>query len=384
MLSHEFIFSEKRSMRMIRHILFWVVTLLYYKCINLLLLQDQLTSQPVSYSTLLSILLLLPQILLVYPLLYFVLPLFILKGQYLIAICLTYMLVVFNAIVEQIMMPHMITLFYFLAPERYKTFETYQFFEYYRNRVAVIEVMTGGITCAVMAVSIKLIKHWYLKEQRNLQLQKENTEAQLQLLTAQVQPHFLFNTLNNIYSKAQTESPDSAKMIMRLSHIFRFVFEEGKQALAPLESELQMLTDYINLEKMRYDERLDLHISMPAKTENFYIAPLLILPFVENCFKHGTSKMLQKPWINLKIEIKDNLLFMKLMNGKKSAVQHNRKGTGIENVRKRLDLLYKNKHTLQISEDVEVFVVNLTMELVKIEQPPSVHLYHSATAYVQQ
>jgi len=184
-----------------------------------------------------------------------------------------------------------------------------------------------------------------------------------------VHPHFLFNTLNNIYSKAQNESPGSAKMIMELSHILRYVLDEGKHELVPLEKELQMLTDYINLEKIRYDEKLELHLSLPSRAGEVYIAPLLLLPFVENCFKHGASKMLRNPWINLKIDLQGTTLFMKLMNGKRSSQQTNngRKGTGIKNVKKRLELLYKGKHDLQINEDEEVFVVNLSIELVKMD-----------------
>jgi LytS/YehU family sensor histidine kinase len=104
-------------------------------------------------------------------------------------------------------------------------------------------------------------------------------EAQLQILTAQVHPHFLFNTLNNIYSKAQTETPGSANMIMELSNILRYALDEGKHVLTPLENELQMIKDYINLERQRYDDNLDLYVSFPSKTENVYIAPLLLLPF---------------------------------------------------------------------------------------------------------
>ena len=117
------------------------------------------------------------------------------------------------------------------------------------------------------------------------------------------------------------------------------------------------------------------------KNENIYIAPLLLLPFIENCFKHGASKMLKNPWINLKIELKNISLFMKIMNGKKSSVKpgNGRKGTGIENVRKRLDLLYKDNYTLQVNEDEEVFVVNLTIQLVKIDPSVIPETKHSTT-----
>jgi LytS/YehU family sensor histidine kinase len=242
--------------------------------------------------------------------------------------------------------------------------------------LARMATLKGTVMVATAACSIRLFKYWHLKEKRNLELLKEKTEAQLQLLTAQVHPHFLFNTLNNIYSKAQYESPGGAKMIMELSHILRYVLEEGKHELVRLENELQMLTDYIHLEKLRYDEKLDLHLLLPSKAAEVYITPLLLLPFVENCFKHGTSKMLNNPWINLKIELQDTLLVMKLMNGKKTSPDtHNgREGTGIVNVKKRLELLYKDKYDLQINEDEEVFVVNLKLELVEGASTKPVYL----------
>jgi sensor histidine kinase YesM len=108
---------------------------------------------------------------------------------------------------------------------------------------------------------------------------------------------------------------------------------------------------------------------MPDKPDNLDIAPLLLLPFVENCFKHGASNMLENPWINLTIELKNTTLVMKVMNGKASSKQHvdGQSGIGINNVRQRLDFLYKEKYDLQIREDEEVFVVDLRVELIKIE-----------------
>jgi LytS/YehU family sensor histidine kinase len=233
--------------------------------------------------------------------------------------------------------------------------------------MGLLVVFKGGPTCATLAVGLKLLKHWYIKEQRNMQLVKENSEAQLQLLTAQVHPHFLFNTLNNIYSQVQTESPKGSKMIMGLSDLLRYILSEGNKAAVPLSKELMMLNEYINLEKVRYGNKLDLHISLPQETGSRKIAPLLLLPFVENCFKHGTSKFLINPWINLKIELKENILIMKLMNGKEIQQMETpvKSGTGIANVKKRLELLYQDKYELQITDEPEVFVVNLKIELTE-------------------
>jgi LytS/YehU family sensor histidine kinase len=237
--------------------------------------------------------------------------------------------------------------------------------------MAVMATNKAAFTITASALMLKFGKHWYHHQHRSLQLQKQNTEAQLQLLTAQVHPHFLFNTLNNVYSKTQKESPEGSQMIMGLSDLLRYVLYEGRKPLVPLDKELQMILEYINLEKIRYGNKLDLHYLVTDNTKDVYIAPLLLLPFVENCFKHGTSNVLQNPWINLTIELKSNKLVMKLMNGKSKSTEvlQGRSGIGIANVRQRLDLLYKNRHELQIREEEEVFIVDLQIELVRMEQP---------------
>ena len=196
---------------------------------------------------------------------------------------------------------------------------------------------------------------------------KRNKEAKLELLTAQLHPHFLCNTLNNIYSKTQKESPQGSQMIMGLSDLLRYALYEGRKTVVPLEKELQMILEYINLERLRYGNKLDVHYLVTDDTKGLFIAPLLLLPFVENCFKHGTSSMLQNPWINFTVEVKDTKLVMKLMNGKSDtagSAPANR-GIGIDNVRQRLNLLYKNKHVLEIREERDVFIVDLELQLVR-------------------
>jgi len=231
-----------------------------------------------------------------------------------------------------------------------------------------MSAMLGALTGAALAAGFKLFKYYYLKNHHIQQLLKENIAAQLQILRAQVHPHFLFNTLNNIFSQTQNESPKGSRMIMGLSDMLRYILYEGQKPLVPLKQELSMLNEYINLEKIRYGNKLDIHVLMPGKVDDIYIAPLLLLPFVENCFQHGTSNMLQNPWVNLTAEMKNTTLAMKLMNGK-ATVSDNEQGNsgiGISNVKQRLDLLYKDKYDLQIREDDEVFIVDLWIELIKV------------------
>jgi LytS/YehU family sensor histidine kinase len=142
-----------------------------------------------------------------------------------------------------------------------------------------------------------------------------------------------------------------------------------------------MTEEYINLEKIRYGNQLELHIDMPHGTEKLYIAPLLLLPFIENCFKHGISNILDQPWLSLHITTENNLMTMKLLNSKPAnRFSKQEPGIGIENVRKRLALLYPNRHELVINEEEEVFIVILKVELEIVEIPTKLHTQPPAVA----
>jgi LytS/YehU family sensor histidine kinase len=247
--------------------------------------------------------------------------------------------------------------------------------------LSLLAGLRGGITIGGMAAAIKLMKHWYLKEQRNLQLQKENTESQLQLLKAQVHPHFLFNTLNNIYSHTQGTSPLASKLVMGLGDMLRYILYECNQPMVPLEKELQLLEDYITLEKIRYGNRLDVQIDVPGDTGHLLIAPLLLLPFVENCFKHGTSHMLDQPWVSLQLTVENKIMKMKLLNGKAPGYKPPKSGhgIGITNVRKRMELIYPGKYILDIQDEEDVFIVNLKLNLEKGRVVNASHLMNLST-----
>jgi sensor histidine kinase YesM len=366
-----FIFSEKKSDRIKQHLLFWGI---WYPYITLTHAAAPMGYAEMSYfrnplyTFTESFFIVFSQAPLVYCMLYFVFPKFILRKRYLASLLLIIVLWFLGGILNLVFLGKILPqLLAIILPAKNQPLlprtEAVSFW------MAVLATNKGAFTITASALMLKFGKQWYHKQYRNLQLQKENSEAQLQLLTAQVHPHFLFNTLNNIYSQAQTESPKSSKMIMGLSDMLRYILYEGKKPLVRLKQELLMVTEYINLEKIRYGNKLDVHVLTPDKMDDIFIAPLLLLPFVENCFKHGTSNMLQNPWINLTVELKDTTLVMKLMNGK-SPVKvngHLKPGIGISNVRQRLDLLYKEKYELQVREDEEVFVVDLKVELIGIK-----------------
>jgi sensor histidine kinase YesM len=373
----DFIFSEKRSDRIKQHLLFWSIWYAYITFTNI--------TYPIGYSQWAyfknplysiseSFFIVFTQAPAVYIMLYLIFPKFILKKKYFEAIACMIILWVLcfslNVFVHtRVMQPFQeMILPSEYVPDKFRPIGL-SFF------TAMMSTNKAAFTITASALMLKFGKHWYHHQHRSLQLQKENAHAQLQLLTAQVHPHFLFNTLNNIFSKIQTESPGGSKMIMSLSDMLRYILYEGKKPLVSLKQDLTMLSEYVTLEKIRYGNKLDVHILTPDKLDDIFIAPLLLLPFVENCFKHGASNMLKNPWINLTVELKDTILVMKLMNGKMPLRDNgqNKPGIGINNVRKRLDLLYHDKYELHIRNDEEVFVVDLKVELVRIEKKEHVN-----------
>ena len=368
--NNKFIFSDERKYRIKRHLLFWGFWGFYFGMVRELnprYLKDHGHLPNLFQSMAEAFLFLLPQAVIVYPLLYFILPRYVFNGKYIKAslwIFVFLFLTVFVSAAFLIYIPWHKAIW---VPSQAKLFHGADGFQ--KFTMAYLSALQGSLTAAALAIGFKMFKYYYVKNMRNQQLQKENMESQLQLLKAQVHPHFLFNTLNNIYSQTQLESPKGSKMIVGLSDLLRYILYEGQKPFVALKQELLMTIEYINLEKIRYGNKLDVHVLTPDKTDDIYIAPLLLIPFVENCFKHGASNMLQNPWINLTIALKETTLIMKLMNGKTplSGNIQEKQGIGINNVSQRLNLLYKDKYDLQIREDEEVFVIDLKVELIKIK-----------------
>jgi hypothetical protein len=230
---------------------------------------------------------------------------------------------------------------------------------------------SGGIACCAVMLSIRFLKVWYIKQQENVTLNRENAVAELQLLKAQVHPHFLFNTLNNIYSFALSKSSAAGDLIEKLSGILQYMILEGEKALVPLEKEIEMLLDYISLEEVRYGDRLDITTNVSGAIKNKFIAPLLMIPFVENAFKHGSSKLLKDPEVKLSIRVEGDTLFFELINNKpldtdQSAKPNGKGGIGLKNARKRLELLYPGQHQLKIESTESTFSVRMKITIVEV------------------
>ncbi|HEX7845308.1 MAG TPA: histidine kinase, partial [Chitinophagaceae bacterium] len=213
------------------------------------------------------------------------------------------------------------------------------------------------------------VKRWWLKQKQTEQLAREKTNAELQLLKAQVHPHFLFNTLNNIYSFMLSGSAKAPEMIKKLSGLLHYILNECNQAVVPLEKEIKMLEDYMALEKIRYAEHMQLTIDIKGDYNDKMIVPLLLIPFVENSFKHGASKMITQPFVKLSINIENDRLYFIVTNNKPSAneMESSKGNIGLKNVKKRLELLYPGTHELNIVTEPGVYAVQLNLQLQDIK-----------------
>jgi len=221
-----------------------------------------------------------------------------------------------------------------------------------------------------IVASFHLIRHYYrhqqstqLLQQTAEQLEKEKLAAELKLLKSQINPHFLFNTLNNLYALTLNNSSKAPLTVHKLSELMSYMLYDSNQVEVPLDKEIQYIRNYIDLEKIRYGERLDVTMNIYGSTEGILVAPLLILPFVENSFKHGARNQLHNSWIHIDIEVLPDGLVLKVENSKPDFQTENQKasGLGLRNVRKRLDHLYPERYFLQLFDEIDTHLVVLKL-----------------------
>jgi len=224
-----------------------------------------------------------------------------------------------------------------------------------------------AIFSLVFAIStgLRVITQWFLTEQRNKEIENEKLNTELSFLKSQINPHFLFNTLNNIYSLAADGSKHTAEAVMKLSSIMRYVLTEAKNDEVPVEKEIQFIRHYIELQKLRLTDKSSVDFTIEGDPIGKKISPLLFLPFVENAFKYGISTREISPIIIL-LKIENNELFFSVKNNKhKSALLKpaENTGIGINNSRRRLELLYRGRYALDIDNNEATYKVNLKIDL---------------------
>ena len=388
---HDFIFSDQRRHRLARHIAFWLVwslafTILFYfptyvfkgwgPAANKGLQEFGL---PLFFILTLIVncflAVVVPQIALTYTLIYWLLPEYYFKRKnlFLAGSITVSVLIIFYFVAAGF---KYINVIYIHIAGINRNPDMYDWSFKLNLRPAVLQQVSSLPIVLGFALMIKFVKRWWQKEKETELLAKEKTNAELQLLKAQVHPHFLFNTLNNIYFFTLTNSIQAPVMIKKLSGMLHYILNECDQPLVPIEKEIKMIRDYMALEKIRYGEQMQMTIDIEDDHDNKMIAPLLLIPFVENSFKHGASKMITEPWVKVYIYNENNRLHFTIRNSKPPTKEPvaakpclpNRQGNiGLKNVRKRLELLYPGTHELKIVSETDSYAVYLIVQMQDIK-----------------
>ncbi|UGU17387.1 histidine kinase [Sinomicrobium kalidii] len=233
----------------------------------------------------------------------------------------------------------------------------------------VVQMMLGELYVVSFVTAIKITADWLREHKRASDLEKVQLETELRFLRTQVSPHFFFNTLNNIYSLSIERSKKTPETILKLSELMRYLLYETKQRKQSLTKEILCLQNYLDLERMRYGDSLKINMEISGDIEGKKIPPMLLLSFIENCFKHGANKNIDEVKIDIDFNVEGDFLYFKVANTlpKERCTEPPAKqsgGIGIKNVKKRLALGYKkNEYELNIHEADNRYIVALKIKV---------------------
>ncbi len=212
---------------------------------------------------------------------------------------------------------------------------------------------------------LHLARGWF----RLQEMETEKQKAELKALQTQINPHFLFNSLNSIYSLSRKSSKQVPDKIVQLSDLLRHIIYDSERDFIPLEKEIRMIRNYIELQNLRTSETRRISFELEGDLSGKSIAPMVILPFIENSFKHGLKGGADNAFVNIRIKTFSKSLNLEIENSKGKAIEPEsmNRGIGVENVKKRLDLIYPGRHKLKIKDESESFKVHLRIELTENE-----------------
>jgi len=353
----------------LRHGLFWLIRTLLF--VWMFLYGVKLTVN-VEYAWRDSLLMLVPHMVIVYSLLYGVLPALwrgdrwrlapLLAGWFALTLTIHY---AFRFFVTVPLYEGRQT----IIPDFHNVFAT--------GSIMPLMVTVGAAAC------LRMYRQWHQKDLDNGRLLQENYQAELQLLKAQVHPHFLFNTLNNLYALTLKQSSQAPEIVERLTGLLQFVVKQGCTPLVTLRDEVALLRNYIALEQLRYGARLTLEFEVENMPATGRIAPLLLLPLIENAFKHGSAEQLGAAHIRISLAVVGRSFICIIINTKSATpaatARTGAAGIGLRNVQKRLQLLYPQRHHFETEAHNDTFTVRLALQLPGFsEEIPSFAQLNSA------
>ena len=234
------------------------------------------------------------------------------------------------------------------------------------NRITNVYNYLGSFVALLVPTTILLFFNYYKKQKEAANLLEQKKTNELNTLKNQLNPHFLFNTLNNLYTLALKKSDRTPEVIAKLSEILDYILYRCKDNFVLLKNEITLLHNYIALEKIRYGKRVEINFNGKIESD-IKIAPLLLLTFLENSFKHGVSQEINTATIDIDIKVNSKRIDFYLKNSKPStSIKVNRESIGLQNIKMQLDLLYPNKYTLDITNSTNTYIVDLKIVLSEL------------------
>ncbi len=289
---------------------------------------------------------------------YFIIPRYFLKKKYVAATLMTVLIILLAGFIQRFLDYYV---FYPIYAYEFMAGSPFNIPKSIKNVLSIYPAVALG-------AFIKITKHFYSEESKSKELQQQKLEAELNFLKGQIHPHFLFNTLNNLYALTLKKSENSPEVVLKLSDLLSFMLYECNSRTVSLQKELDLIENYISLEKLRYDDRLTINYEVEGEIIGSQIPPMLLLPFVENAFKHGTSESIDKVWVDINIKVEDQKLHLTVRNSngydpEEKAEFEYQKGIGLKNVKRRLELLYEDAYELNIHDTDEEYSVTLKIEM---------------------
>ncbi|ACU62812.1 signal transduction histidine kinase, LytS [Chitinophaga pinensis DSM 2588] len=211
----------------------------------------------------------------------------------------------------------------------------------------------------LLTIALKFSMDWYEQKKIVQEIRLEKLQAEVNYLHSQINPHFLFNALNNLYALTLKKSDEAPAVVLKLAELMEYMLYESEQTVIPLEKEISYLNNYLELEKIRQDNQADIRLTVTGDVQQYWLPPFLIFPLVENAFKHGISKAVHNAFLFINIDAGPTLDINIANNKGRIPPTMQNGGIGLLNLRKRLELLFPGKHTLEITNHPERFLVHL-------------------------
>ena len=238
--------------------------------------------------------------------------------------------------------------------------------EFFYSPFFMVQIVAVTLFIVIFVGMLRFAKEWFELDAKKKEVENEKLTAELNFLKAQINPHFLFNTLNNLYYLAYTQSPNTTEVIEKLSQMMRYMIYDSNHEKVPLSKEIAYMQNYITLERLRLNDQIPIDLNIVGNPQEVLVVPLIFITFLENAFKHGVSNNNPDAWVNIYININCKECIYRVENSKvpnTKLLTGSKSGIGLQNMKRRLELSYPNQYKLQVNDQTNRYEVQLNLTL---------------------